>query len=439
MPRDLERLRELDARVVAASRGIQVLSALEWPKATEDEFLARWRAGNPALPQVDPPKVDLSENQAALREAGRELDSEDPVESLLAATARSYVVACRMLEAAGTPEFTRLSSRLFGVPGRIIPGTTTTSVEAARHFVAVAESFPSSLQVDDEVCAISAEEVREILLREIPRVIHDQEIEVIIDEGLAAKAAAGSTRVRLRSGASFSEYDAPQLLQHEVFIHSLTKLNGQSQPNLTVLGTSAPRTTASQEGLATFAELVTGTIDVARLRRIALRVVALEAALDGADFLEVFRLFVDAGQTPRESFRSAQRLFRGGDVTGAAVFTKDGVYMEGLLTVYAFFQWCLRHGRLDLAEVFLGGRMTIADVFMFDRLDEPELLAPTRYKPPWYKQVFSLAGSLAFAAFAHRFDLEQLDCPEAPRLFQRAPLTDSIASFEFPLRRIEDD
>jgi uncharacterized protein (TIGR02421 family) len=432
MPRDLERLRRLDAQVVAASRGIRLLSTLAWPKQAEEDFLASWRAGEPKLPEVETPTVDFSENQRALRDAAKELDAEDPVESLLAATARSYVLACRMLEAAGTPEFTRLSSRLFGVPGRVIPGTTTTSVQAARHFVSVAETFPPSLQVDDDVGSMSAEEVREVLIREIPRVITDHEVAVLVDDALAAKAAAGATRVRLRSGASFSEYDAPQLLQHEVFVHSLTKLNGQGQPNLTVLGTSSPRTTTAQEGLATFAELVTGTIDVARLRRIALRVVALEAALDGADFLQVFQVFLDAGQTPRESYRSAQRLFRGGDVGGGACFTKDGVYMEGLLSVYAFFQWCLRHGRLDLAEVFLAGRMTIADVFMLDRLEEPDLVAPPQYKPPWYKQVFSLAGTLAFAAFAHRFDLEKLECPEAPRLFQRAPLTDSVASFEAP-------
>lgn len=58
------------------------------------------------------------------------------------------------------------------------------------------------------------------------------------------------------------------------------------------------------------------------LRRIALRVVMVKQALDGADFIEVFRGFLDAGQSEVESYRSAARVFRGGDVRGKVCFTK---------------------------------------------------------------------------------------------------------------------
>ncbi|CAM5569640.1 hypothetical protein RLIN73S_05633 [Rhodanobacter lindaniclasticus] len=106
----------------------------------------------------------------------------------------------------------------------------------------------------------------------------DGMIRVEVDPELTAKAAAGATRIRLRGGASFSQYDHHQLLAHEAFVHSLTALNGRRQPLLASLGRTSPRVTATQEGLAVFAELMSGAIDIARLKRISLRIVAIDVA-----------------------------------------------------------------------------------------------------------------------------------------------------------------
>src|SRR5690606_25950405 len=146
----------------------------------------------------------------------------------------------------------------------------------------------------------------------------------------------------LRAGASFTDYDRHQLLEHEAFVHSLTALNGREQPVLGSLALASPRTTATQEGLATFAEQITGSIDIERMKRVSLRIEAVAMALDGADFLEVFAYFLEAGQNEVESFSSAQRVFRGVPLTGGAAFTKDTVYLRGLIGVHTFFRWALR-------------------------------------------------------------------------------------------------
>lgn len=418
---------------MASSEEIRILSLLEWPKETKDEFLAGWRAGDPRIPEIPPPEVDLSEVRRDLEGILADLDEEDPLERLMATTTRSYVLACRMLEGAGTPEFTRMSVRLYGKPGRRIPGASITSVDAAHHFVAMAEKFPRSMVVPDDVCTMPAARVKAYLDREIPEVLGPGVVEVVVDDRLSAKAAAGSSRVRIRSDACFSDYDPPQLLQHEVFVHALTAQNGRRQPTLGFLGRGAPRTTAAQEGLATFAELVTGTVDVSRLDRIALRVLAIEKALDGADFLELFRFFLDAGQPPGESFASAQRIFRGGDPKGGGVvFTKDAVYLEGLLTVYAFFQWCIKQERLDLARLLFAGRMTLADVFVLEEVLEEGLMIGPTHVPPWFERVLGLVGFLAFADFAHGFDLDALECEDARSLFRRPRLDDSRATLPPP-------
>ncbi len=57
--------------------------------------------------------------------------------------------------------------------------------------------------------------------------------------------------------------------------------------------------TRTQVGVAVFSELITYSIDLVRLRRIALRAVAVDPALSGADFIDVFRLRLDAVELSR--------------------------------------------------------------------------------------------------------------------------------------------
>ena len=233
-------------------------------------------------------------------------------------------------------------------------------------------------------------------------------MQVIVDPHMASKAAAGATRIRLRAGTCFSEYDIEQLLQHEAFVHSLTGLNGRAQPLLKSLSLGAPRTTGAQEGLATFAELITGAMDISRIKRVALRVLAIDMALDGADFIDVFRYFLDQGQSQLESFNSAMRVFRGAPLTGGAANTKDVVYLHGLLEVHTFFRWAMQHQRLDLCRYFFAGRMTISDVVRLEPYFEDGTLAKPKYLPPWMLRTNGLAAYLAFSVFANKITIADL-------------------------------
>ena len=191
-------------------------------------------------------------------------------------------------------------------------------------------------------------------------------------------------------------------------MHSLTALNGRAQPIIKSLGLGAPRTTGPQEGLATFAELITGAIDIDRMQRIALRVVGIDMALKGADFIDVFRYFLDAGQPDKESFNSTMRIFRGAPVTGGAAFTKDVVYLHGLMEVHTFFRWALRNQRMELCRYLFAGRLTIADTISLAPMFSDGVLAAPRYLPPWMSRTNGLAGYLAFSIFANRISIDAL-------------------------------
>jgi uncharacterized protein (TIGR02421 family) len=399
----------LDARLVAAVRGIRLLQSVSWPQHVQKEFLADWRNGRVALPKVEYAREEHGETRAELERIVAEADENDPIGNYLERTAKSWITATRLLEALGTAEVSEHSVTLFGRPGDALPGDGPTNLDAARHFIGVADELDGELHGSDGDYVLSAQTVQEELQVALDRFFTRHKVIVEQDPELIAKAAAGPTRIRLRSGTGFSEYDRHQLLEHEAFVHSLSALNGREQPHFRSLARTSPRVTATQEGLATFAELITGAIDIERMKRISLRIVAIDMVMRGADFVQVFRYFLDAGQTEADSFASAQRVFRGVPVTGGAAFTKDTVYLHGLLSVHTFFRWCLRHRRLRLTRLIFAGKMTLQDVFAFEPLFDTGVLAEPGYLPPWIQRANGLAGMLAFSLFANRIRLDRVE------------------------------
>ena len=408
MNRDVAHHAALDARMVEVARGIRLLGMTSWPASLQEPFLASWAAGNPVLPTVEYPRHDFGDARRELETIGEEADPDHPLGAYLVESTRSWSTAAALLEVLGTPEVTVHSEALFGRPDERLPGNGPTTREAAHHFIELANELDRELLAPWEQVAVSATSMQLQLQASLDDFFNERVIEVVVDPELIAKAAAGATRIRLRAGAAFTDYDRHQLLEHEAFVHSLTALNGRQQPVLTSLSLASPRTTATQEGLATFAEQITGSIDIERMKRVSLRIEAVAMALEGADFIQVFRHFLDAGQNEVESFSSAQRVFRGVPVTGGAAFTKDTVYLRGLVGVHTFFRWALREQKLRVCRQLFAGKMTLGDVQRFEPLFADGTLAPPRWMPEWVSRANGLAGMLAFSLFANRIRLDSI-------------------------------
>ncbi len=402
----------LDARMARAAKPIRLLSLASWPASEQQAFLDGWARGNPKLPAYQYPKHDFSEARRELAAIASAADPSHPLGQYLVESAQGWVLAAELLEHLGSPQVTDLSIALFGTPDQALPGGTTTR-EAANHFLRVADDFDRELIAPAEQVEISATALSLRLQAELDDFFDGRIIGVELDSELIAKAAAGATRIRLRAGAAFSDYDLQQLLQHEAFVHSLTALNGRQQDNLPSLALSSPRVTAVQEGLAVFAEQITGSIDIERMKRVSLRIEAVAMALEGADFLQVFRYFLESGQNEVESFTSAQRVYRGVPTSGGQAFTKDTVYLRGLLGVHTFFRWALKHRKLRLCRLLFAGKMTLADVQRFEPLFDSGVLQEPRWLPAWVARANGLAGMLAFSLFANRIRLEQVVSAES--------------------------
>lgn len=401
----LDKTIEHDTLLVETVQPIKILSALSWPLEAEDKFLDKWRAGKPELPVVHLEQLDYSKQIEALEDIQSQCDRGHPLDNLIFKTARSYSSAARMLGAIGTPDFTSYSIELYGKPNDNYRTQDWTALDAAEFFLSKTDELLGGFVVPATVADIPAELFAERLQKKIDDFFIEDKVEVIIDPSLSSKAIAGSSRIRLRAGAFFSELDFDQLLEHEAHIHAATMHNGKRQANLKILSLGAPRTTRTQEGIAVMAELMTLSLDIVRLRRIALRIKAIAMALDGADFIEVFTSFLEAGQSEEESYQSTVRCFRGGDVRGKTVFTKDTVYLKGLMEVHAFLAVTIHENRPELANALFAGRLSLGDVVELAPYFESGFLTGPYYMPSWANDLRTLASALACNAFFTRVDL----------------------------------
>src|SRR5207248_10595704 len=148
-------------------------------------------------------------------------------------------------------------------------------------------------------------------------------VRVKLSDGIVADAVAGGDCIKVRADARFTPREVRLLEVHEGWVHLGTTLNGQRQPVCTFLSKGPPSSTTTQEGLAVLTEVLSFASHPARLRRLTHRIEGVTMAEAGADFLEVYRFFLQEGYKPRDSYQHTTRPFRGSLPEGCRPFTKD--------------------------------------------------------------------------------------------------------------------
>ncbi|MGE3166903.1 MAG: tyrosine/phenylalanine carboxypeptidase domain-containing protein [Planctomycetota bacterium] len=394
----------LDAQLVEVAKSIKVLGRLTWPAKTADDFLDGWRRGNPRLPQIQYPKIDVGEKRERLRQIRLQAAADHPVAAYIRATAKSYELAATMLESVGSPAFTELSAHLYARPSDRVASSPRSHLDVANRILERTADVREPAVSENDYCILPAT-VQRTLQARADQIFGVGQVRIELDPQLVSKAAAGASRIRIRGATCYTVLDTPQLLEHELLVHTVTMANGRRQPYLRSLGLGAPRTTLTQEGIATFAELITNTMDLNRLRRIALRVQALQLALDGANFIEVFRFFLESGHSESESFLSTARVFRGGSVHGGQAFLKDTVYLAGLLSVHYFLRTVIQENRGDLIPYLFAGRLTLGDVLALAPFFRAGFVQPPALQPDWVRNHRCLSAFLLYSNLAQDVDL----------------------------------
>jgi uncharacterized protein (TIGR02421 family) len=171
---------------------------------------------------------------------------------------------------------------------------------------------------------------------------------------------------------------AEALIQHEVGTHVLTYYNGKAQP-LKQLYAGTPGYEDLQEGLAVMAEYLVGGLSIGRLRTLAARVVAVKSMLQGAGFIDTFRLLHKEWNFEAEAaFSLTTRIYRGGGLT------KDAVYLKGLIELLKYLS---SGGRL---EPLLIGKIRQDYLPFIDELINRKILRPSPLRPRYFSNLESM-------------------------------------------------
>ena len=383
-------------------RKVSILKYLRWDGQVKRDF---FKQGERELPRASYKQFDGKEMLASLQALEAKVQN-----SIFDDWIRRHITVAQtsinMLSVVGTPMFNQFSVELYGKPDQCLHDDESTSLELAEKFH---QLLSGRYVPQSNAEKLSSQEAKQEIERRVNRLFKDNSPVVVLSEDLSSNAAASSKRIRLRASAQFTERDIEQLFQHEASIHVATSLNGKAQSLLPTLGASHAGTTKTQEGLAVFSELITGTMDINRMRRLSDRMIAINMSMQGADFIEVYRYFLEQTDGNKDqSFENTQRVFRGGVLTGGAPFTKDIVYLDGLVRVHNFLRVAVAADRADCIPLLFCGKLDLDDLSVISAMHYEGLCSPAKYLPSWVTDMGFLFSYMAYSSFLNQIDLPRV-------------------------------
>ncbi len=404
---EIGRLKQAAELLLKAEERLPVLRALNWDRSLSDRFFA---SGGKEPPRPVYQKIDAGPSLAAVGEARSLIDGSSAVHIWLRRMADVIAQTAALLAAVGTRDFYAHSVALYGAPTSPIADGKRTALELARRLDSLLTGFDDGGKKLEARERFSAEALKARLDQALPDHFGAEAPRVEVTKNVSAKAAAGPDYVKLRADALFSDLDFRQILQHEALVHIASAKNGAAQAHFPILAESHPGNARTQEGLAVFAEFISGSLDPARFKRLADRVIAIDMAASGADFMELYNFFRErsTADAPFESFESARRVVRGGLVEGGAPFTKDSVYLQGLLEVHNYLRAAVAKGDAAYVRLLFVGKFDLADLEAMKMLKAAGLLSPPRYLPPWAVDLRVLISYLAYSTFLNEIKISDV-------------------------------
>lgn len=384
---------------------LPVLGSISWPRKLAEDFFARQESH---LPEPVYSPIPDSGQLEAIRRARKSAEGDTPLHHWVCRQADTVEATLALLASRGTADFYTHSSQLYGNAQTPIADGAHSALDLAIRI----DAMLADIQVEDMGCwtpeRLTSHDLKLSLEESLVEYFGAEAPNVIISTDVSAKAVAGKNYIKLREDATFSDLDQVQLLQHEGLVHIGTAKNGSAQALFPILGESHPGNARTQEGLAVFAEFISGAIDPARFRRLADRVIAIDMAAKGADFIELYRFFMSQNphQPKMEAYESARRIVRGGLVKGGAPFTKDAIYLAGLLDVHSYLRAAVRLGEPRYMHYLFVGKLDLGDLHAIKMLDELGQLVSPRFMPNWVTDMRYLLAYLAYSTFLNQIDLK---------------------------------
>ena len=410
-------VQELSKRIVEAQRKIRILDSIKWDDSVKKEF---FKAKGNKLPNVDkayydnkPLPFDVREKQEEfrliLRDAQNQLGQYSTLTRLIRRQCEEYSRATQMLAVRGTPSFSELAMELYGSPDDVFYAGGPRMSQMGTLLFDVLTNLNVQLQSEADLKRHTPQQAQEILQARLGHFFskHPGKVTVMVSDDMVADASAGADSIKLSQQAMFSDRDLRYMEVHEGWVHVGTTLNGAMQPNCFFLSKGSPSSSVIQEGLAVITEVVTFSSYPGRMLKITNRVIALDKVTKGADFLDIYRYFIDCGLSEEDSYNQTVRVFRGSTPTGGP-FTKDLSYAKGFVLIYNYIRFAISQKRVDSIPLLFTGKLILDDLPLLGELKERGILTNPVYLPPPFQDLAALSAWMSFSLYLNQFDLNEI-------------------------------
>jgi uncharacterized protein (TIGR02421 family) len=415
---DLKKIISVSDDLLAITEDVKILRNIAWEDTIQQDFFRHKAQRLPLVTYAPYDPNPVLENIARVR---KDIVEAPYIKKFATRIANKLETSALLLSSRGKKSFFDYSKQLYGEPTNELENGSSTILDLALHFDSLYHRVKFEDFAPEETPVVTAEMLAGRMREACNTMFGEYAPEVVMDANLASNALAGRRRISIRPDALFNDKDVDQLIEHEAYVHVATSINGFLQPYLKILIEGHAGTTSTQEGLAVFAEFITGHTDLDRLRRLSDRVIAIQKAIDGGDFIDIYRYFLEITDNPEQSFQNAKRVFRGGVITGGAPFTKDVVYLEGLADIHNFLRLAVAKGKFDYLDLLFVGKLDLADLPTIKKLSELGLVSPPKFTPPWIKDKRYLLSYLSYSSFLTTFD-SSVSSPFYEKIFDRYDL-----------------
>lgn len=307
-----------------------------------------------------PFEVDIKEKRKAMDLFLRDLSiAEVPraVKKIFTQRINDYDTLLSMMESFNTPLFYEHCKKLYGTSHKLIKNNS---------FLYFIEEIPKHCTEDLSQTKLKGELAQNYLREKLSETFSPDDFEVRPSSSLLSDASAGRRTVKLNPFKTYTTGHLDLLLVHEGWVHLGTSLNGAAQVENPWLSTWSPRTTFLQEGLAIIAELITGTMTLERWNKVVLRHLATNMAERGSSITDVYGYLQSHGMEDLDAFKLALRIFRGVPLSGGMAFTKELLYIHGMIEVLYHLQFF----KTDLRSLWIGKMSFEEHIVILDHWNE---------------------------------------------------------------------
>ncbi len=271
----------------------------------------------------------------------------------------SYAQKIDLLSTIGSEKFLYNSLRYFGEP-------SVDDIQTSQ-FILYAKAFETY-----EEPHIDAKAIRSAFYDALG--CYEIDCKVEITDKIVASAMVNNVKksIQINRLARMNTRELLGLIEHELGVHMVTTLNSEQQA-LRIFRLGLPKNTMTQEGLAILSEILSGNMQLHRMKSLALRVIAVKMMIDTHDFSYTFgSLMEDYAMERNAAFQLTARVFRGGG------FTKDYLYLNGIKQAIA------SNKQRDLTPLFVG-KTSFEYLDVINEMIERDIVARPTYLPRAFK------------------------------------------------------